>query len=157
MGMSVLGLDLYPATDLALDRFYPASELLAMLAEADYVVVAVPLTPDTCGWIGEKQLRAMKSTAYLFNIARGPIVDHGALLRALREGWIAGAGLDALDPEPLPPESALWNFPNVLISPHTAAISPYYMDRAIKVFCDNLQRFDRGSPMRFQFDWQRGF
>jgi phosphoglycerate dehydrogenase-like enzyme len=93
----------------------------------------------------------------LFNIARGPIVDNQALIRALQESWIAGAGLDALDPEPLPPDSPLWSFPNVIISPHTAAISPYYMDRAIKVFCDNLQRFERGEPLRFQFDWEKGF
>jgi phosphoglycerate dehydrogenase-like enzyme len=157
VGMRVLGLDLHEVDEPSLDRFYPAKELLALLPETDYVVVAVPLTADTRGWIAERQLRAMKQSAYLFNIARGPIIDSAALIRALNLGWIAGAGLDALDPEPLPSESALWDFPNVIVSPHMAAISPYYMDRAIKVFCENLQRFAQGEPLRFQFDWEKGF
>jgi|ERR1017187_2971400 phosphoglycerate dehydrogenase-like enzyme len=157
MGMRVFGLATRPSQEPSLDRFYRAQDLLTMLPEADYVVVAVPLTPETAGWIGEKQLRAMKKTAYLFNVARGPVIDTASLIRALEEGWIAGAGLDTVEPEPLPPMSHLWSLPNVLISPHMAADSPNYMHRAIKVFCENLSRFNRGEPLLFEFDWEAGF
>ncbi len=157
MGMRVVALDIRPGGHEGIDHFYAAAELMALLREADYVVINLPLTPDTDHLIGEKELRAMKQSAYLLNVARGPIVDEGALLRALKEGWIAGAGLDVFETEPLPPESELWALPNVILSPHMSAISPYYMDRAIAVFCENLRRFVQGRELLFEVNWESGF
>ncbi len=93
-------------------------DLDTLLAESDVVSLHVPLTPETRGLIGEAQLRRMKPTAILINMARGAVVDTAALLRALREGWIAGAGLDVTDPEPLPADHPLYQLPNVVITPH---------------------------------------
>ena len=138
LGMEVLGSGPRPVQNEYLDRFYLTQDLPSMLAQTDFLILVCPLTASTRGMIGEKELQAMKSSAFLFNLARGPVVNHQALLKALKEGWIAGAGLDALDPEPLPPESELWDLPNVIISPHMSAISPYYMQRAAKVFAENL-------------------
>ncbi len=157
LGMRVIALDIRPAGHEIIDRFYSAEDLIPLLREADYVIINLPLTPDTHHLIGEKQLRAMKKSACLINVARGPIVDEGALLRALMEGWIAGAGLDVYETEPLPPESELWSLPNVIVSPHMSAISPYYMDRAIAVFCENLTRFTHGKDLLFEVDWDSGF
>ena len=157
LGMKVLGTGPRPVQNENLDHFYLIHDLEQMLAQCDFVALACPLTAATRGMIGEKQLRAMKPTAYLLNLARGAVVDHAALLRALQAGWIAGAGLDALDPEPLPETSAFWTLPNVIISPHMSAISPYYMHRAIQVFAENLARFDQGKPLLYRFDWDRGY
>ena len=157
MGMCVLGFDLVPVNDPSVDRLYPAAELLSLLRDADYVVITLPHTPDTHHLISEKQLQAMKKSAYLFNVARGKIVDEPALTRALKAGVIAGAGLDVFENEPLPPTSELWEMPNVLVSPHMSAICPYYMDRAVNVFCDNLKRFVQGQPLQFELNWDTGF
>ncbi len=157
MGMRVIALDVKPVEHEIVDHFYAARDAIAFLREADYVVINLPLTPDTHHLIGEKQLRAMKRSAYLINVARGPIVDERALIQALKEGWIAGAGLDVFETEPLPPTSELWTLPNVIISPHMSAISPYYMDRAIAVFCENLTRFGHGKELLFEVDWESGF
>lgn len=122
------------------DRWIPLEAVQELLAESDYVLVALPLTPATTGFIGEAELRAMKPTAYLVNIARGAIVDEAALARALAEGWIAGAGLDVFGQEPLPADSPLWDQDNALLSPHIAGFSPRYDERAVALFCENLRR-----------------
>jgi phosphoglycerate dehydrogenase-like enzyme len=157
MGMRVVALDIQPVEDKMVDHFYPVRDALSLMRESDYVVIDLPLTPDTDHLVGEAQLRAMKKTAYLINVARGRIVDEKALIKALAEGWIAGAGLDVFETEPLPPTSELWSLPNVIISPHMSAISPYYMDRAIAVFCENLLRFSRGNELLYELNWNTGF
>jgi phosphoglycerate dehydrogenase-like enzyme len=139
------------------ERFYPASELHAMLEDSDYVVVALPLTPATRGFIGEGELRAMKPSGYLVNIARGPIVDEGALVQALREGWIAGAGLDVFEEEPLPSDSPLWGLENALISPHVAGFTPHYHERAAALFAGNLKRYLKGEPLLNLVDKAAGY
>jgi len=139
------------------ERFYPGEALHEMLAACDYVVLALPLTDETFHFIGEAELKAMKSTAYLVNIARGPIVDEASLIRALREGWIAGAGLDVFEQEPLPPTSPLWGLENVLISPHVAGFTPRYDDRAVALFAQNLARYIAGEPLLNQIDKDRGY
>lgn len=139
------------------DRFYPPEALHEMLAECDYLVIALPLTPETFHLIGEAELRAMKPTAYLVNIARGPIVDEAALVRALQEGWIAGAGLDVFEQEPLPPDSPLWELDNVLLSPHVAGFSPRYDERAAALFAQNLARYLAGEPLLNLVDKARGY
>jgi phosphoglycerate dehydrogenase-like enzyme len=100
------------------DRIYPASELQAVLGQSDFVAILAPLTDETHRMIGEPELRAMKPTAYLINISRGPIVQEGVLERALRDRWIAGASLDVFEHEPLDPASSLWTLPNVIVTPH---------------------------------------
>ncbi|MBI4570986.1 MAG: D-2-hydroxyacid dehydrogenase, partial [Chloroflexi bacterium] len=100
------------------DELLPPSELRRLLGESDFVVLAVPLTEETRHLIGEEELRAMKPSGVVINIARGAVIDEAALVRALKEGWIAGAGLDDFEQEPLPPESELWGLEQVILSPH---------------------------------------
>jgi phosphoglycerate dehydrogenase-like enzyme len=139
------------------DGFYTPDALHEMLAQCDYVVIALPMTPATEHIIGEAELRAMKASAYLVNIARGAIVDEPALVRALQEGWIAGAGLDVFEEEPLPADSPLWDLENVLISPHVAGFSPRYDERASELFRQNLARYLEGKPLLNLVDRARGY
>jgi phosphoglycerate dehydrogenase-like enzyme len=128
-----------------------------LLPNADYVVIAAPLTAETRGMIDAAALRAMRSSAYLVNIARGAIIDEAALLTALREGWIAGAALDTFETEPLPPESPFWSLPNVFITPHCSALSPRLRQRAIALFLDNLTRYQKRQPLRNVVDKEAGY
>ncbi|MGD8472993.1 MAG: D-2-hydroxyacid dehydrogenase [Anaerolineae bacterium] len=138
-------------------RFFPPDELHEMLSECDFVVIALPLTPETERFVGEAELRAMKPSAYLVNIARGPIVDEQALIKALDEGWIAGAGLDVFEREPLPDDSPLWAMENALLSPHVAGFTPRYNERAAAVFAENLGRYLSGKPLLNLVDKARGY
>jgi len=99
----------------------------------------------------------MKPAAYLINIGRGAIVDEAALVRALREGWIAGAALDVFEQEPLPPDSELWELENLVISPHISGGTERYMQRAVAIFTGNLRRYLDGSPLENVVDPQRGY
>lgn len=139
------------------DRLYPMEQLHEVLQQSDYVVLAVPLTPETEGLIGEPELRAMRRTAYLVNIARGKVIDEDALIRALREQWIAGAGLDVTAEEPLPSDSPLYAMPNVILTPHISGESVHYQQRLAKLFADNLRRYRSGQPLHNQFDPARGY
>ena len=130
-----------------LDRIYPPERLGEMLAECDFVVISVPLTPETKGLIGEEELRAMKTNAYMVNISRGGIVDEPALIKALQEGQIAGAGLDVFQKEPLLPDSPLYDLDNVILSPHVAGFSPHYDERASDLFAENLRRYLAGEEL----------
>ncbi|MEJ7653698.1 MAG: NAD(P)-dependent oxidoreductase [Chloroflexia bacterium] len=128
-----------------------------MLGECDYVVIALPLTGKTSGLFGEAELRAMKPTAVLLNIARGSIIQTDALLRALTEGWIAGACLDVTDPEPLPSDHPLWAAPNTIITAHTSGNSPRSSERTMTFFCDNLRRFVAGEELLNVVDREREY
>ena len=139
------------------DLLLPAAQLGRLLAEADYLVLAVPLTPQTRGLIGHQELAAMKPGARLINVARGAVVDEEALLAALRAGHLAGAVLDVFRQEPLPPDSELWELPNALLTPHVSGGTPRYMERAVELFCDNLRRYLAGEPLRNVVDPQRGY
>lgn len=137
--------------------FYPASELNRALAQSDYVVVAAPRTPRSEGMIGGAQFGAMKPGAVLVNISRGALVDEEALVEALREGRLRGAGLDVFTQEPLPESSPLWDMPNVLVTPHVSGSNPHYDLRATELFCDNLARYLAGQPLRNLVDLERGY
>ena len=128
-----------------------------LLPQADFVVLITPLTPETRGLIGERELRLMKRDAYLVNVARGGVVDEAALIHALREGWIAGAGLDVFEREPLAADSPLWDMANVIITGHYAGVTPAYDDRAFEVFLDNLRRYRAGQPLRNVVDKRLGY
>ena len=131
---------------------YPPERLGEMLAGADFVAVLVPLTDQTHRLIGEPELRAMKPTAYLINISRGPVVDQPALERALREGWIAGASLDVFEHEPLDPASQLWTLPNAIVTPHCGGVGPELAADSAAEIAANLRRFARGRPLRNQIN-----
>jgi phosphoglycerate dehydrogenase-like enzyme len=120
-------------------------------------VLALPLTSETNGLIGERELRTMKSTAYLINVARGSIVDEEALIRALDEHWIAGAGLDVFATEPLPPSSKLWELPNVIFSPHVAGGIEDYSMQATEIFCENLRRYLNGKKLLNVVNKKKGY
>jgi phosphoglycerate dehydrogenase-like enzyme len=139
------------------DRMYTPGGLHEMLAQCDYLVIALPMTPATRHFIGEAELQAMKPTAYLVNIARGAIVDERALVQALQEGWIGGAGLDVFEQEPLPSSSPLWDLETVLISPHVAGFSPRYDERAAALFSQNLARYLAGEPLLNLVEKTRGY
>jgi phosphoglycerate dehydrogenase-like enzyme len=139
------------------EELLPPSDLRYLLDESDYVVLAVPLTPESTRMIGEAELRAMKPSAVLINIARGPVIDEPVLIRALKERWIAGAALDVFEREPLPPDSQLWGLDNVLLTPHISGGTPRYMERAVDLFCDNLRRYLAGEPLRNVVDVTRGY
>ena len=139
------------------DIVYPRDQLTDMLGQSDFVVLALPLTRETAGLIGERQLRAMKPGAYLVNVARGAVIDEGALIRALEENWIAGAGLDVFSTEPLPRDSRLWELPNVIMSPHVSGGMPDYMERTMEVFCENLKRYLTGKKLRHVVHKERGY
>ena len=131
--------------------------LAEALPEADFIVLTVPLTPDTRHMIGERELRLMKPTALIVNIGRGGTIDEAALIRALAEGWIAGAGLDVFEKEPLPPDSPLWRMENVIITAHYAGATPHYSERALAIFLDNLRRYKTGEPLRNVVDKTLGY
>jgi len=139
------------------DALYPPDQLHEMLGLCDYVVLSVPLTRETEKMIGEAELRAMRSNAYLVNIARGRVVDELALIRALREGWIAGAGLDVTEEEPLPADSPLYAMPNVILTPHISGASVHYDERLAALFAENLRRYRAGEPLLNLYDAARGY
>lgn len=140
-----------------LDSLFPPSQLREMLKECDFFIVAVPLTPETEGMVGRDELKAMKGSAYLVNISRGRVVDEEALMEALKEGWIGGAGLDVFAQEPLPEESELWGLDNVILSPHISANTPHYQDRFTELFCENLRRYLTGEELLNVVDKRRGY
>jgi phosphoglycerate dehydrogenase-like enzyme len=138
-------------------RLYPPQALHSMLRECDFVVVTLPLTRETRHMIGATELAALKPTAYLVDISRGGIVDQNALVTALRERKLAGAAIDVFEQEPLPADHPLWKFPNVILTPHIAGITPYYDQRAVKLFAENLTRYLAGLPLYNRFDPSRGY
>ncbi|MEE3718535.1 D-2-hydroxyacid dehydrogenase [Tumidithrix elongata RA019] len=156
-GLRVLGSRSNPQSLEDFDLVVGKDEWRSLLPEADYVVIATPLTPATHNLIDEAALKAMRPDAYLINIARGAIVDEEALIAALKEERIAGAALDTFHTEPLPPESPLWSLPNVFITPHTSASSPRSIERIINLFLDNLNRYRTGQPLRNVVDKSVGY
>lgn len=139
------------------DVLLPPKQLPRLLTESDFVVLSLALTPETRGLIGEKELRTMKPTAYLINIARGGLTDEEALIRALSENWIAGAGLDTFITEPLPADSRLWELPNVIFSPHIAGGMEDYEVQATEIFCENLDRYLNGKRLLRVVNKNRGY
>jgi phosphoglycerate dehydrogenase-like enzyme len=143
--------------DYIADEIVGPLELLPVLSRADFVVVCLPLTEETHHLIGELALRSMKPSAYLINVSRGAVVDEASLLKALTEGWIAGAGLDVFETEPLPEKSWLWHLNNVIITPHLAGETPVYNERAVDLFCENLRRYIAGEPLHNVVEPSRGY
>jgi phosphoglycerate dehydrogenase-like enzyme len=158
LGMRVIGVRNRPlAPPEGVDEVVTRDRLLDALGRADHVALCLPLTQETTDFLGEQELRAMKPSAYVYNAGRGKSINREALLRALREGWIAGAGLDVTDPEPLPPEDPLWSFPNVILTQHTSGASRCQDRRVTDIFAKNLRRFLNGAPLTNVVDFDRGY
>jgi phosphoglycerate dehydrogenase-like enzyme/glyoxylase-like metal-dependent hydrolase (beta-lactamase superfamily II) len=157
-GMRVMAIDPKdierPDFVFSLDK--PA-KLMELLPKADVVILACPLTAETKGLIGAAQIKAMKPTAYLINIARGPVVQTPALVEALEKKYIAGAGLDVTDPEPLPDRHPLWKLSNCAISPHIGGQSPDALDRQWRLWRENVRRFAAGEPLLCVVDKAKGY
>jgi phosphoglycerate dehydrogenase-like enzyme len=133
-------------------QMHRSTELRACLPEADAIVIVLPLTPDTAGLIDAAAVASLKPGAILVNVGRGGVIDEPALVEALRSGRLAGAALDVFATEPLPAESPLWEMPNVLITPHTVALSWQENERIASLFCENLGRYLRGEELRNRVD-----
>lgn len=157
MGMTVLGVKQSMTEEPDVDKLYQHSALFEVLPQADFVIVTLPLTPETRNLFSQKAFEAMKPSAFFVNVARGPIVNENDLAEALRTGKIGGAGLDVFCEEPLPESSPLWDAPNLLITPHHAATSPRYMERAVEVFAENLKAYPDASKMKNIIDKKRGY
>jgi phosphoglycerate dehydrogenase-like enzyme len=134
--------------DPAIDDVVEMGAMADTLGRADYVVSSLPLTDRTRGVLDDRFFMGMKPSAIFVNVGRGKTVREAALVRALQEKWIAGAGLDVYELEPLPPDSPLWTMPNVLLSPHMCGDTAMYMERFTDILCDNLRRYAEGRPLR---------
>ena len=144
-GMTVVGTKRDPETvPEAVDEVYPPDGLFEVLGRSDYVVLSCPLTPETRGLVGREELGAMQGNAVLVNVARGAVVDEDALVYALQQGGIRGAALDVFEEEPLPPESPLWDLPNVVVTPHMAGSTPHKFERIAGIFAANYEAFADG-------------
>lgn len=139
------------------ETIYPTAELLTMLPQCDYVVVLAPSTAESYHLINAAALAAMKPTAVLINLARGALVDEAALVNALQQQHIAGAALDVFETEPLPADSPLWQFENVIVSPHVSGFTPHYDERASELFAENLRRYLNGEPLLNRVERARGY
>jgi phosphoglycerate dehydrogenase-like enzyme len=135
----------------------PPTGLARLVAQSDFIVLALPLTAETEELIDEELLGQVKQGAWLINVARGALVDERAMLRALRDGPLGGAVLDAFRQEPLPPDSALYDLPNLIVTPHTSWSSRRVLERSIELFCDNLGRFRRGEELLNLVDPAAGY
>ena len=135
----------------------PFSLLDELLAHADFVVLAAPLTPETRGLMNAARLAKMKPDASLINVGRGPLIDEAALGDVLREHKIAGAALDVFEKEPLPPESPLWDLENLLITPHTAGLTEKLWERHYHLISENLRRYLAKQPLLAVVDKKRGY
>jgi phosphoglycerate dehydrogenase-like enzyme len=145
--LTPFGVEIVRVARRARDGVERISRLLDLLPAADVVVMIVPLTPETTGMIGERELAAMKQGALLVNAARGPVVKTDALLAALESGRIR-AVVDVTDPEPLPEGHPLWKAPNLFITPHVAATTPMFLPRAIEFVAGQLDRYLKGEPLK---------
>lgn len=145
-----------PTGDLP-DRIYPTEATRSMVAECDFVVVILPLTPKTHHFLDENIFKEMKPHSFLINIGRGSVINEKDLIKALKKGWIAGAGLDVFETEPLPADSPLWTMENVMLTPHVGGFTPYYDERATDLFAENLRRYLAGQPLLNLVNRQIGY
>ena len=143
-GMTVYGIDIVKRELDAVDFFFGPEDILKVAAEVDFFIVVAPNTAATTQIVNEKMLSTMKRTAFLINIARGELVDEKALMKAVENGTIAGAGLDAFCQEPLPADSPFWKMKNVVVTPHNGGMSDIYREQALPIFIENLGRFLKG-------------
>jgi phosphoglycerate dehydrogenase-like enzyme len=161
LGMTVLGVKRHaspsPGADPLVERMYSPDRRIEMISRCDYVVAAAPLTPETRGMIAEPEFAAMKPTAVVINVGRGPVIREEALVNALSQGRIKGAALDVFDHEPLPEGHPFYKLENVLLSPHCADHTPDWLDRAMQFFIEQFVRFQKGEPLINVVDKKLGY
>jgi len=158
LNMKVIGVRRNPDRQSPfVDQMVGPDQLLEILPQCDWVAVTAAMTEETTGMFGEAELKAMKESAYILNIARGSVIQESFLIQALQEKWIAGAGLDVFETEPLPDSSPLWDMKNVIITPHYSGATPYYLDRLLDIFLENLKRYQAGEPMMNVVDKKLGY
>lgn len=157
-GMRVLGVDERRTdTPPGVAELHRADELDALLPEADFVILTVPHTPETEGFMNRARFQAMKRGAFFINIGRGRTTRLDDLAAALQAGEIAGAGLDVFEEEPLPADHPLWTMPGVLLTPHVAGYGPHLDERRYAIILDNCRRFLAGTPLRNRVDKARWY
>jgi phosphoglycerate dehydrogenase-like enzyme len=159
-GMKIVALRRRPELsreDPVVEKAFPPERKRDLLAISDYVIISAPLTSATRGMIGEDEFRVMKKSAVLINVGRGPVVEETALVRALQEGWIRGAALDVFDREPLPDGHPFYRLENLLLSPHCADHTPDWLERAMRFFLENFERFRAGKPLWNVVDKKSGY
>jgi phosphoglycerate dehydrogenase-like enzyme len=139
------------------EQFFGPEQRGELLSQSDFVVVTLPLTPNTRGFIGAREFAALKPAAYLVNVGRGEVIDQQAMIQALQEKRLAGVGLDVFEREPLEQESPLWGFEQAILTPHIAGSFRGYLDRACELFAENLRRFIAGRPLLNQVDPALGY
>jgi phosphoglycerate dehydrogenase-like enzyme len=147
-GPTIIGVD--PKVESAptgVTELHRPDRLNDLLSRADAVIICAPQTPETTGLFDEAMFQRMRPSAYFINIGRGKIVKLAALERALAEGWIAGAGVDVFEIEPLPSDSPLWGMENIAVTPHSAGYGPHLEERRLAVVLDNVRRFVAGEPL----------
>lgn len=161
LGMAVLGLRRRTSgqlqEDSLVDQFYSADQRLEMISRCDYLVVTLPLTEQTRGFVADAEIAALKQNAVVINIGRGPTVDEPAMIKALLENRIRGAALDVFDQEPLPQGHPFYSMENVLLSPHCADHTPDWLDNAMRFFLTQLERFKRGDTLLNVVDKAMGY
>jgi phosphoglycerate dehydrogenase-like enzyme len=157
LGLVVRGVRRSSDSHPHVDEMYPPSELHRALSGADFVVVAAALTSETRGLIGREELELLAPDAGLVNVSRAQIVDYDALAERLQSGMLRGAVLDVFDPEPLPPESPLWDCDNLIVTPHVSSDPANYNERMLAIFVDNFRRLVRGDPLRNRIEPGRGY
>jgi len=156
--MKVLATDAKPlAKPIFVDTLREPGWLMEMVPQVDILISAAPATKETESMFNEKVFRAMKKTAYFLNLSRGALVDESALATALKEGWIAGAGLDPTRAEPLPSTHAFWDCPNLILTCHSAGFAPPRQVRLVGLLADNVRRYSTGLPLLNVVDKQRGY
>jgi phosphoglycerate dehydrogenase-like enzyme len=157
-GLRLRAVDVNPAAEApGVSEVWPLERLPDFLPTVDYLAIAIPITAETRHLIGARELALMRPDAYLCVMSRGGIVDQDALAEALKAGRLAGAGLDATEPEPLPAQHPLWDLPNVIISPHCSGASRQTSERGREILRQNLTRFLAGEPLINQCDKRAGF
>jgi phosphoglycerate dehydrogenase-like enzyme len=157
-GLRVLAVDMNPVDPPeCVAAVWPPEQLTELCAEVDILVNCSPLTPRTEGMIGREAFARLKPSALFVNVSRGRVANQDALVEALQTGRLTGAGLDVTDPEPLPPDSPLWDMPNVILTAHCATTSQHFWRRMNELFCDNLRRYVAGQPLLNVVDKSAGF
>lgn len=155
--MNVTGIVRNPVGHKTKINLKSVKDLGSELKNADYIVNCLPSTPETIGLFDKKLLNKFKKGSFFINIGRGDTVDESELITALKSGKLAGAGLDVFEKEPLPSSSPLWKMDNVIITPHYSGANPYYFDRVVNIFCENLKAFLNKKPLPNLVDKKLGY
>ena len=155
-GMHVIGISRHARADSSVEEVVGPEKRREAFARSRVIMLILPETPDTKGFVGKPELDAMKD-AFLLNAGRGSAIVTDELVAALGDGRVRGAGLDVTDPEPLPAGHRLWSLPNAIITPHYGGVHPGYEEEAFSVFCGNLQRWVRGRPLQYVVDKTAGY